>query len=120
MGREREREREQEGEDVGLGASVCRGGALHIAHAGVADSDTGEKPISRVWQLPDKWSFHTGSFHPLLCHYLHLLISSWYSHVHWLIASTINTTQHLQVSELVRLLCAFCCFLSCPLYLYWP
>ncbi|KAJ6776967.1 hypothetical protein OIU74_001026 [Salix koriyanagi] len=44
---------------------------------GLADSDTGSPAISRVWQLSDQWSFHTGSLRPLLCSHLHFLVSCW-------------------------------------------
>lgn len=80
---------QEEGGDVGLGASVRGGGALHTTHAGVAHPGTGKAPIHRIRQLPDKWGFHTGSFHPLLRSHMHLLVSCWSPRVHGLVAPSV-------------------------------
>ena len=78
--------KESKREDVGLGAGVCGGGAVHTFNTRFADSGTGSSPIHRIWQLPDQWSFHSGSLHPLLRSQLHLLASYWCPHVYWFIA----------------------------------
>lgn len=101
----------QKRNDVGLGTSVHCSNSVYTLNTWFADSGTGSSPIHRVRKLSDEWSFHTGSFYPLLCSHLHLLVSCWSPHVHWfIIIAFLNNGERLMQD--IQFLCLVYVFLD--------
>lgn len=71
----------------GLGSGFCSGDVVRPVNSRFVGSDAREEPVCWIWEFPDEWSLHFGSFNSLFCIDLYLLVGCSCSCLHGLLIS---------------------------------